>query len=153
MTKDEILAKWDSLSPRERDAWVAEEIMGWTGKKTVYQWFDRKKHEYPVIIFAIGGKGIGSYETFVDEDGNKIQYGKPHRIHFTLNYSTDIAAAWEVRQWVHDNIGGTEIVILCDELPELCDIWNGKKHIRAQGLTAPEAIAKAALLAKLEGKE
>ena len=29
MTRDEVQAKWDALTPRERDAWVAEAVMGW----------------------------------------------------------------------------------------------------------------------------
>lgn len=28
MTKKEVIAKWNSLSPRERDAWIAETVMG-----------------------------------------------------------------------------------------------------------------------------
>lgn len=28
MTKEEVIAKWNSLSPRERDAWIAETMMG-----------------------------------------------------------------------------------------------------------------------------
>lgn len=66
--------------------------------------------------------------------------------------STDIKAAWEVREWITENIGGMKIINVCDELPEYCDIWNGKEYIEAQGLTAPEAICKAALLAVLEEK-
>lgn len=30
LTRDEIIAKWDGLTPRERDAWVAEVVFGWT---------------------------------------------------------------------------------------------------------------------------
>jgi hypothetical protein len=149
VTKDEILA----LVPgREMDALVAEKVMGWTGRKTVYQWFDRKRHEYPLIIFAIGGEGMGSYETFVDGEGNKIQYGNPHKVFFTPNYSTDIAAAWEiirklnkkdiyleVKQWF-----GQELWIR---------LWTGsgalKSSLNLKSIDAfPEGICKAALLAK-----
>ncbi|MCT2195192.1 hypothetical protein M3G15_08565 [Paenibacillus sp. p3-SID1389] len=28
MTRDEIIAKWDGMAPRERDAWVAEVVFG-----------------------------------------------------------------------------------------------------------------------------
>ncbi|MCC3381936.1 hypothetical protein ACFQ5D_18065 [Paenibacillus farraposensis] len=30
MNRDEVIAKWNSMQPRERDAWVAEEVMGLT---------------------------------------------------------------------------------------------------------------------------
>jgi hypothetical protein len=67
-------------------------------------------------------------------------------------YSTDIKAAWEVREWITESIGGVRIINVCDELPEYCDIWNGKEYIKAQGKTVPEAICKAALLAVMEEK-
>ncbi len=33
MSREEIIAKWDSLTPRERDAWVAEAVMGYSAIK------------------------------------------------------------------------------------------------------------------------
>lgn len=29
MKRDEIIAKWNGMTPRERDAWVAEVVFGW----------------------------------------------------------------------------------------------------------------------------
>lgn len=29
MTSDQIIEKWNGLNPRERDAWVAKDVMGW----------------------------------------------------------------------------------------------------------------------------
>lgn len=29
MTRDQIVAKWNGMTPRERNAWVAEVVMGW----------------------------------------------------------------------------------------------------------------------------
>jgi|GEM_PF-5714470 len=29
MTRDEIIAKWDGMTSRERDDWVARDVMGW----------------------------------------------------------------------------------------------------------------------------
>ncbi|SDW24485.1 hypothetical protein [Paenibacillus sp. PDC88] len=29
MDRNQIIAKWNGMSPRERDAWVAREVMGW----------------------------------------------------------------------------------------------------------------------------
>ena len=69
-------------------------------------------------------------------------------------YSTDIAAVWEVYDWIGDNIGGIKVFKACDiDWPECCEIFNGEERFLAGGKTAPEAICKAALLAimKLEG--
>ncbi|WP_041272399.1 BC1872 family protein [Desulfitobacterium hafniense] len=68
------------------------------------------------------------------------------------NYSTDIRATWALREEIHNKIGATRIIGLCDDLPEMCEIWNGQIHIRAQALTTPEAICKAALLAVKEAQ-
>lgn len=29
MTRDQIITKWNGMTPRERDAWVAEVVFGW----------------------------------------------------------------------------------------------------------------------------
>lgn len=34
MTRDEVIAKWNSMQPRERDAWIAVDVMG--KKKSVF---------------------------------------------------------------------------------------------------------------------
>jgi hypothetical protein len=67
-------------------------------------------------------------------------------------YSTNISAAWKVREWLKNNIGGVEIITVCDDLPELCRVWDGKKHVAAQGGEVPEAICKCALLVNLEAE-
>lgn len=67
------------------------------------------------------------------------------------HYSTDIAAAWEVRQRIHETIGGTKISSVCDEFPEECQIWDGRSYISVRSNTVPEAICRAALLAVLGG--
>lgn len=33
MTRDQIIAKWETLSSRERNAWVAEVVFGWDAKR------------------------------------------------------------------------------------------------------------------------
>lgn len=67
-------------------------------------------------------------------------------------WSTDLSAAWEVRQWLSENIGGVILMNLCDLKPEYCEIYRGKekKVIKVQAKAAPEAICKAALLAVME---
>jgi len=69
------------------------------------------------------------------------------RKEFYRKYSTDISAAWVVRQHIHETIGGTQIISVCDDNPELCKIWNGKKYIEARGETVPHAICLSLLLA------
>ncbi len=64
-------------------------------------------------------------------------------------YSTDIAAAWEVRQWLLDNIGGVTLIRCCDdECPEFCEVYDGDGiYARVWAKTTPEALCKAALKA------
>jgi len=71
--------------------------------------------------------------------------------YFCRNWSTDISEAMEVRERIHRTIGGTEIISVCGDLPELCKIWNGNNYIEAKGHTIPEAICKAALILKIGG--
>lgn len=58
MTREEIIAKWDGMSERERDAWIARVIMGW--------------HE--VIISGIGYKGAGGHVIWKDSYGRETGY-------------------------------------------------------------------------------
>lgn len=69
------------------------------------------------------------------------------------HYSTDISAAWEVRQHIHKTIGGTKIISVCDEFPEECQIWDGRRYISVRANTVPEAMCMAALLAVLGGEK
>lgn len=70
------------------------------------------------------------------------------------SYSTDISAVWEVREWIHDNIGGTMLLKVCDELPEYCGVHcNEGKRIEVQAKTMSEALCNAALLCKLEERK
>ena len=152
MTKDEIMAM---VQGKETDAAVAEHVFGWTGRKIVYRWDDRKKHERPLIIFTNGDSRYAhNYNPFVDESGTKINYSEPHKVFFPPDYSTDISAAWEVRQWLLDHIGGVTLVSLCDDNPECCETYRGKgeKEIFARAKTAPLAICRAALIASLDQK-
>ncbi|GGF88052.1 BC1872 family protein [Paenibacillus abyssi] len=66
MTRDEVVAKWETLTPRERDAWVAEVAFG----KTVER--ERRPN--------------GSISVFTDVG---IRQALPY-------YTTDISAAWAV---------------------------------------------------------
>jgi hypothetical protein len=66
MTRDQIIAKWDAMTPRERDAWVAEVVL------------DIR------VSFEYSPRG----PIYLDyNDG-----GRRH----IRNYTTDISAAWAV---------------------------------------------------------
>lgn len=133
MTKAEILA----LQPgRELDALVAEKVMGW-----------------PPI-------GEGEPYRLHQHRGGVIANGIPQRfnsgvIPLTWQPSTDIAAAWQVVEamrpeygfWIDGDDG--YIVEFQHGMPGMTDY----RHGRAFAPTAPEAICKAALLAKLESGE
>jgi hypothetical protein len=67
MTREEILAKWDSMTPRERDALVAEKVM---------EWKERVDFDYVDGLIARYVPGTMDVVNF-----------QP---------STDISAAWEV---------------------------------------------------------
>lgn len=66
MTREEIIAKWDALTPRERDAWVAEVVFG----------------------HLVVQSGLS--------DGTVFAYGSGGYNDICPRYSTDIAAAWKI---------------------------------------------------------
>lgn len=136
MTRDEILA----MKPgRELDALVAINIFGW--QKVVFG---------GVVMIA-----PPQNDERMHWAANWDEHGCPHWI---PHYSTDISAAWEVFEKIKNLGGWIEIA------------WNPKKkHYRcmvganfSSGVLksidvsgfeeAPEAICKAALLAKLGGE-
>lgn len=67
MTRDEVIAKWNSMQPREWDAWVAEEVMG----------------------LELSDNMLAAYPKYRLPD-------YPGYFRDVPNYSTDIVAAWEV---------------------------------------------------------
>lgn len=128
MTKEEIL----NLKPgRELDAIVVEKVMG-LGKINPHQ------------VFHIGGQVFIYPAKWVEDimlDDGKEYDGWEE---FDLKpYSTDISAAWEViEKFPRFEIEKNEEGIWCALMDEK---W---KRFVGYGDTVPEAIAKAALLAK-----
>jgi predicted AAA+ superfamily ATPase len=57
MTEQDILLL---QAGNKLDALVAEHLMGFSGRHTVYYWRDRKKKESPFIIFACAPEGFFS---------------------------------------------------------------------------------------------
>lgn len=121
MTKDEIVSK---VPGREFDCLIAKEIMGWTGfwtNGTVYM-------AYP----PAENMGVGYDERFPIPE-----------------FSTDIAAAWEVWEKILDPNRSSIHPIGNGSTGLYYAIMYDDKGV-ATGRTAPEAICKAALVAIAE---
>lgn len=140
MTENEILA----IKPgKELNAMVAEHVFGWRKVPGPTTDYDGPCESFDVLVPP----------TIDDPFPLYPPRGAIKPWYFCSNWSTGLTAAWELREHIHRTIGGTHIISVCDELTELCKIWNGIKYIEAKGYTTPEAICKAALIAKIGGKK
>lgn len=147
MTKAEIMA----MEPGEKLDELIGKAFGYTPKIKWYA-MDADETSY-YMVFDIQSKADewhnakvrhSPYGRYINDGGHIVRKEIYNR------FSEDISAAWELRERIHHTIGGTKIISVCDDFPEMCEIWNGKFYIRAQALTVPEAICKAALLAARE---
>lgn len=146
LTPNEVVEKWNSLSPRERDAWVAQCI----GAKVRWEkWPDSDKYD--------------DWEPWTGEPppvtGGPIECSKDDKGAFPVEviekgprdlprYTESIEAAWEVRDYILDNFGGVTIERFCDVYPEYCGIYHSKdKRTRVWATTTPEAICLALIFA------
>ena len=86
------------MTNRELDKWIQEHIMGYTGLKTVYTWYDRKKKGNPIEVFSScpDKRELGDYAAFMDQAGIKIYCGEPHGIFHIHHYTTSISDAFQV---------------------------------------------------------
>lgn len=150
MTREEIEAKWETMTPRERDAWIAEVLFGWyriKGPKTDYDGLC----EYGDVLIPP--------EITSEEEAFRLMPPKgsiPFDYFVNRKWSTDISEAWKVVEkmlethWVDIYSGkGSKLV-------KTYECRMGKYGVpsathSADADTAPEAICKAALLAVLEG--
>ena len=120
MTRDEVQAKWDALTPRERDAWVAEKVMGW---KHNGDWFN--------VLHANGGGAFLARADF-------------------FSFTTDIGAADTVLKKMvggfRPNCQETVTFTIGNDNEEsvLVEFWTGWGPVYADSM--PEAICLAALL-------
>ncbi|MCD9024369.1 BC1872 family protein [Cohnella silvisoli] len=73
MTREEIIAKWAEMTPRERDAWVAEAVFGYSAKVN----HDSRRVEWYARNPVNGGMTARPFEELP-------------------NYTTNIAVAWTV---------------------------------------------------------
>jgi hypothetical protein len=126
MTREQIIAKWDAISPRERDAWVAEVVFDRPNVRPY-----RGRFVFDNVGY-IGGKPIGDVMGVVDVD----------------DYTTDISAAWTVFEITLDP-NRTALWPLGNGVSGLFYAVAYDDVIVAHGKTASEAICLAALIAKI----
>lgn len=141
MTKAELNEKWDSLSARERDAWMQRVIFGYEMAEA--------DHHFPdgTISDAYFARGISG------NDGREYDAW----IEFDLPcYTTEIGAAWEaLRRLKNMDVGRDHLgqpgryvkaTITDSRLGVSVHIMGTTHSWRADAPTAPLAICKAALL-------
>ncbi|MGV2359829.1 MAG UNVERIFIED_CONTAM: hypothetical protein MIN83_00245 [Paenibacillus polymyxa] len=122
MNRDEVIAKWNSMQPRERDAWVAEKVMG----------------------LELSDNMLAAYPKYRLPD-------YPDYFRDVPNYSTDIGAAWEVSQkYPIMKLTRTKIFEI-SPAEYICTFWNDADSgpIEVPATTAQEAVCLAALIAVL----
>lgn len=151
MTREEVLRRWDALSPRERDVWVAEAVFG----KTVvpvrvlegYRLREGAALEdlEPVFVEVpcVQEHGVVAYLTHMP-DAEYVLDVVPY-------YTEDIEAAWDVVECLRKRFGRVCIEVGGAPDEPSCRVAVGDWV--AEGATAAEAIAKAALLAVCAGRE
>ncbi|MEJ3717073.1 hypothetical protein WGM54_03535 [Paenibacillus polymyxa] len=127
MTRNEVIAKWNSMQPRERDAWVANSLPG-----------------YPVRMLNEVTRGAfkPEYDRLVLDLGNGRYNNIPR-------YSTHIEYAWNIVELMKSEFNICTYM-LGEEGFE--DGWTVKfkEHGFVMGMpSAPEAICLAALISVL----
>lgn len=125
MKRTEIEAKWNTLTPRERDAWVAEVV------------FVRSKSEQCDRIGGCLKLLFGADSTCKCDK----QINVP-------NYTTDISAAWAVVE-AFDYIECARLPFRPNCYGARINGTDGDILAITQAPTAPEAICLAAIIAKL----
>lgn len=144
------MKNWSEMSTEERDAMVAEKVMGYSERFDVSQARSLKSAKIWRIAFKNKPQvylDIGSYKSFVTRDGTKISCGEPHSVHFPKSFSTSISSAFEVAEklksewqfavaWI-ENKGKWQAGFWKDHVT----------HFESESDTASEAICLAALKA------
>ncbi|MNW47530.1 hypothetical protein D3C74_248630 [compost metagenome] len=131
MNRDEVVAKWNSMQPRERDAWVADSLPG-----------------YPVRM--LNEVRNGSFKP--EYDCPVLDLGNGRYTHIP-RYSTLIEDAWSIVELMKSEFN---ICTYMHGEEGFEDGWTVKfkEHGFVMGMpTAPEAICLAALIAQGEGIE
>lgn len=130
MNREQIIEKWNRMTPRERDAWVAEAVFGWSKYDVSFR----------TIVMPHPDDARWGWTAIWDEGG---------RPHWLPHYSTDISAAWDVFE-CHPyvevaRIPGKGITYGV----RINNSDDGTVCAMTQKPTFPEAIGLAAIIAKL----
>lgn len=141
MTKDEILA----MKPgRELDALVENML----GIENIQKWCTEDSGELEQCLFDWDN----DCRNCVHLEEHGTNEGCEHYQTIILPYSTDISAAWEVVAKFKGYCYLFQYNNWIDGKWEAKLLWRGARGITGEGDTAPEAICKAALLAKIGGE-
>jgi len=134
MNREQIIAKWNTLTPRERDAWVAKVIMRYEWYVPDYDeptgWYMQTPHTDTFADFIFTGKGADWSPT------------------------TDISSAWTIVEYLRKY--WLVQIRDCDVFGWVIDLLSDSEYrtdiggIHAQKVE--EAICLAAILAKLNGR-
>lgn len=116
------MPKWDDMSPRERDALVAEKVMGWSN----------------------------IHETKSSTTGGIYYWGRTHptsRSTLVNEYTTDISAAWEVVDVLSAQGLYVDVFTHPDFYIATVRKGDGTIVVETVETTAPGAISRVSLLA------
>jgi len=135
---------------RGMDAFMAEEVMGWTGKFLCRP--KKNEGEWCTAFMNQPENGLGSFNRFYKEDGSKVYCGEPHRVYFPHWWSKSIASAWEVLHLGHP-CGWFDGYYLLRHGPGYAIARLSTHHVIVAAPTAPLAICFGALLHKAHTME
>jgi hypothetical protein len=119
MTREEIISKWDAMNSRERNEWVAEDVMGWEKHNNWYASESGIRTTEPT--------SFGSFQPSEDMAATWEVVQKVRQQYFQIQV---------------DEFGecAPSCIIWSDDITVVCE---------CSGNTAQEAICKAILVAKL----
>ncbi|MEK5089085.1 hypothetical protein MKY98_19475 [Paenibacillus sp. FSL M8-0228] len=129
MNRDEVIAKWNSMSPRGRNVWIAVEVMGKKESNINYGWISSEGFDhYPK-----------DYSTDMSAAWEVIQKMKGKGFSFTLGEASEKSESVILGE---ANLG-----------EQMCNFHIVTKNIFIHVFkeTMPEAICLAALIAQGEG--
>lgn len=150
MTRDEFLKQWQDWTPRERDEYVAERVMGYV-KKPADPWIPEEwEHRHVTRWETPDGR------LYLAEEG-KSESGKKHP--YLPRFTQDIAAAWQVFVKVLTQTGSAAVYADMEDFGRGA-ITRGRPdeavtaRVGAHVVMGPVcyAICLAACLAQLEGE-
>ncbi|WP_339306814.1 hypothetical protein [Paenibacillus sp. FSL R5-0519] len=132
MKREEIIAKWDGMSARERDAWIAHVLFGWTGADV----------DTADFAYEAGLTGIDQYPSYTTDMSDAwivwkslLAEGCEPLINTTSSRSSNVRSGEVPEGWTH-------VCIHKDDV---------NYHVSIK--EAPEAIGLAAIIAKLSTEE